>query len=166
MIVSFHSCFWFLCSYQLFEAERRINASLKHTDIGSDNGLSPGRRHAIIWSHSGMLSIGPLGTNFSEILIEVYTLSQKCIWKCCLEICGHFVSPSMFKNKPVAWITEKNQCYNPCQLTHRGRDKMDAISQTTFSNAFSWMKMHEFGLRFHRGLFLRFNLTIGQQWFR
>ena len=25
---------------------------------------------------------------------------------------------------------------------------MDAISQTTFSNAFSWMKMHEFRLRF------------------
>ena len=26
-------------------------------------------------------------------------------------------------------------------LTHWGRDKMDAISQTTFSNAFSWMRM-------------------------
>ena len=26
-------------------------------------------------------------------------------------------------------------------LTHWGRDKMAAISQTTFSNAFSWMKM-------------------------
>ena len=29
-------------------------------------------------------------------------------------------------------------------LTHWGRDKMDAISQTTFSSAFSWMKMFEF----------------------
>ena len=29
-------------------------------------------------------------------------------------------------------------------LTHWGRDKMAAIFQTTFSNAFSWMKMHEF----------------------
>ena len=27
-------------------------------------------------------------------------------------------------------------------LTHWGRDKMTAISQTTFSNAFSWMKMY------------------------
>ena len=37
---------------------------------------------------------------------------------------------------------------------------MDAISQTTFSNAFSWMKMHEFRLIFHWSLFLRFELTI------
>ena len=51
-------------------------------------------------------------------------------------------------------------------LTHWGRDKIDAISQTTFSNAFSWMKMHEFRLRFHWSLFLRFELTIFQYWFR
>ena len=31
--------------------------------------------------------------------------------------------------------------------THWGRDKMDAISQTTFSIAFSWMRMFEFRLR-------------------
>ena len=29
-------------------------------------------------------------------------------------------------------------------LTHWGQDKIAAISQMTFSNAFSWMKMHEF----------------------
>ena len=51
-------------------------------------------------------------------------------------------------------------------LTHWGRDKMDTISQTTFSNAFSWMKMHEFHLRFHWSLFLRIELTIFQHWFR
>ena len=33
------------------------------------------------------------------------------------------------------------------ELTHWGRDKMDAISQMTFSSAFSWMKMFEFQLR-------------------
>ena len=36
--------------------------------IGSDNGLSPIRRQAIIWTNAGLLSIEPLGTNFSEIL--------------------------------------------------------------------------------------------------
>ena len=51
-------------------------------------------------------------------------------------------------------------------LTHWGRDKMDAISQTTFSKAFSWMKMKEFRLGFHWSLFLRFELTIFQHWFR
>ena len=45
----------------------------KSTIIGSDNGLSPGWRQAIIWTNAGILSIGPLGTNFSEILIEILT---------------------------------------------------------------------------------------------
>ena len=45
--------------------------------IGSDNGLSPGRRQAIIWTHAGILLIGPLGTNFSEILIEIPIFSLK-----------------------------------------------------------------------------------------
>ena len=43
----------------------------KLTITGSDNGLSPGRRQAIIWTNAGILLIGPLGTNFSEILIEI-----------------------------------------------------------------------------------------------
>ena len=49
----------------------------KLTIIGSDNGLSPGRRHAIIWTIAGVLLIGPLGTNFSEILIGTETFSFK-----------------------------------------------------------------------------------------
>ena len=49
------------------------------TIIGSDNGLSPGRRQAIISTNVGILSIGPLGTNFSEMLIEIHTFSFKKI---------------------------------------------------------------------------------------
>ena len=30
------------------------------TIIGSDNGLSPGQRQAIIWTNAGILLIGPL----------------------------------------------------------------------------------------------------------
>ena len=45
------------------------------TIIGSDNGLSPGRRQAIIWTNAGLLLIWPLGTTFSEILIEIRTFS-------------------------------------------------------------------------------------------
>ena len=51
-------------------------------------------------------------------------------------------------------------------LTHWGWDKMAANFLTTFSNAFSWMKMYEFQLRFHRILFLRVQLTISHHWFR
>ena len=49
----------------------------KVTITGSDNGLSPGRRQAIIWSNAGILLIRPLGTNFSEILIGVQTFSLR-----------------------------------------------------------------------------------------
>ena len=45
--------------------------------IGSDNGLSPGWRQAIIWTNTEILLIGPLGTNFSEILIRIQTFSFK-----------------------------------------------------------------------------------------
>ena len=47
------------------------------TIIGSDNGLSPSRRQAIIWTNVRILLIRPLGANFSEILIEIYTFSFK-----------------------------------------------------------------------------------------
>ena len=47
--------------------------------IGSDNGLSPDRRQAIIWTNAGISLIGPLETNFSEILIKIHTLSFKKI---------------------------------------------------------------------------------------
>ena len=49
----------------------------KLTIIGSGNGLSPDRRQAIIWTNAGLLLIGPVGTNFSEILIEILTFSFK-----------------------------------------------------------------------------------------
>ena len=65
--------------------------------IDSDNGLSPGRHQVIIWINAGILFIGPLGTNFSEILIEIYKLSfKKMLLKSRLENDGHFVSASMF----------------------------------------------------------------------
>ena len=68
----------------------------KLTIIASDNGLSPGRRQAIIWNNAGILSIGLLGTNFSEIWSKFWHfLSRKCAWKCRLRNGGHFVSASM-----------------------------------------------------------------------
>ena len=51
-------------------------------------------------------------------------------------------------------------------LTHSGRDKMAAIFQTTFSNAFFLNHIYKFRLRFHKNLFIRVQLTIFQDWFR
>ena len=72
--------------------------------LGSDNGLSPGRRQAIIWTNAGKLLIGPLGTNFSEILIKILTFSFK---KMRLKV-------SSAKGRPF--------CLGLNVLTHGGRD--------------------------------------------
>ena len=54
------------------------NVTIPHkTIIDSDNGLSPGRCRAIIWTDTGILLIGPLGTNVNEILIKIRTFSFK-----------------------------------------------------------------------------------------
>ena len=47
----------------------------KLTIISSDNGLSPGRHQANIWTNAGILLIGPSGTNLSEIGIKIHTFS-------------------------------------------------------------------------------------------
>ena len=47
------------------------------TIVGSDNGFSPGRHQAIIWTNTGILLIEPLLTNFSEILTEFCMFSFK-----------------------------------------------------------------------------------------
>ena len=55
--------------------------------IGSDNGLTPGRRQAIIWTNAGILLTGLLGTNFSEILSKICIFSftkihlKNVVWK-------------------------------------------------------------------------------------
>ena len=47
----------------------------KLTIIGSDNGLSPGRRQSIIWTIAGILLVRTLGTNVSEILGKIHSFS-------------------------------------------------------------------------------------------
>ena len=49
--------------------------------IGADTGSSPGRRPSIIWTNAGILLIGRLGTNFSEISIEINKFSFKETWR-------------------------------------------------------------------------------------
>ena len=68
--------------------------------IGSDNGLSPGRRRAIIGTNAWLLIIWPLGTNFSEIYISKFIYFhwfhwRKCILKSRLRNVGHLASVPM-----------------------------------------------------------------------
>ena len=65
-----------LCSWWLTHWGRVTHICVgKQTIIGSDNGLAPGRRQAIIWTNAGILLIGPLGTNFSKISIKIQSFS-------------------------------------------------------------------------------------------
>ena len=65
--------------------------------ISSNNGLSPVRHQAIILTNARMLFIEPLGTNFSEIVIEIHTFSFKKM---------HM---KMWK---IAGILSRSQCVN------------------------------------------------------
>ena len=72
-----------------FHWQDRCSSSLTHwgrvphicvsklTITGSDYGLPPGRRQAIIWNNAGMSLIRTWWTNFSEILCEIRTFSFK-----------------------------------------------------------------------------------------
>ena len=81
------------------------------TIIGADNGLSPDRRQAIIWTHAGILLIGPLGTKFSEILIVTPTFSFKRVrWK-------------------MVAILSRPQCVKRCECTRNLWDYIDGLVQ-------------------------------------
>ena len=67
----------------------------KLTIIGSDNGLSPGRRQAIIWTNAGILLIQILGTNFSEILGKIHSFSFKKMHLKMSSAKGHLLSLSL-----------------------------------------------------------------------
>ena len=64
---------------------------------------------------------------------------------------------------PLVWSSNELQWLD---LTQWGRDKMVAIFQMTYSNAFSWTKMCEFRLKFHWSLFPVVQLIASQHWFR
>ena len=83
--LTFHICRLLYLSYPVPADGQALN-SLRPSDTyalvnyaitGSDNGLSLVRCLAIIWTNAGLLSIQPLGINFSEISIESQTFSVK-----------------------------------------------------------------------------------------
>ena len=76
------------------------------TSIGSDNGLSPGRRQAIVWTNAGILLIEPLGTNFSEFRIQNSSI---------------FIQENAFENVvcEMASILSRPQCVNISRLRSR-----------------------------------------------
>ena len=82
------------------------------------------------------------------------TLVQVMTW--CRQATSHYLSQ---------WWPRSLSTYGIAR-PQWGQNKIATIFQMTFSNAFSWMKMHQFWLRFQWSLFLGVQLTIFQHWFR
>ena len=62
--------------YQLHHSDRVTHICVnKLTFIGEDNGLLAGRRQSIFWTNAGIMLIGPVGTKFNEMLIEIPVFS-------------------------------------------------------------------------------------------
>ena len=108
------------------------------TIIGSDNGLSPGRRQAITWTNVGILLIGPLETNFSDILIEIHTFSFKKIHlkmssgkcrPCCLGL------NVLKESRPRLWsmAVKRIKSWN-CYLRRKVTRKIIANKLVVFTN--------------------------------
>ena len=136
----------------------------KLTTIGSDNGLSPSRRQAIIWTKNVRQNsfIFIQENAFENVVCERASIQSrpqwvKVWWYYDWRISANFRATT----RTSTWTFD-----NDSLLTHWGRNKMAAFSQTTLSNAFSWMKITEFLLKFHWSLFLRVQLTISHHWFR
>ena len=139
----------------------------KLTSIASDNGLSPGRRQAIIWTNAGILLIRPLGTNFSEILIEIQIFSLKKIhlkmlsakwWPFCLGlnvltsvtivviIYGTFspISLNPIRDEPCVFPTDDAPCwvrYWSAIARHHVIDRSQDDSVAMASCAISWRQI-------------------------
>ena len=83
----------------------------------------------------------------------------------CFIVNEHTTKCSSLANPYIRWyfISINGWMFDTCINTLGPRQ--NAISRTTFSSAFSWMKMHVFRLGFHWSL-LRFELKIFRHWFR
>ena len=88
--------------------------------------------------------------------------SELFLWDIRLSLKNYCCCPLTVSNSNVNFMFFTWSFVN---LTHWGWDKMATIFLTTFSNAFSWMKMYHFWPKLHWSLSLRVQLLISQHWF-
>ena len=119
----FHFLLWIkvpLIQHEPFNSLRPSDAYIgvsNLTIISSDNGLSPGRRQAIIWTDAGILLIGPSRTNFSEILIGIQTFSfKKMHLKMSSAKCRPFGLGLNVLRSVVLWLSSAAPTH--CQSSH------------------------------------------------
>ena len=127
----------------------------KLTIIGSDNGLSPGRRQAIIWINARLMLIRPLGTNFSEIWIGIQTFSFKKMQLKCRPFCL-----GLNELTPMAPAWSPIPCVLPVVLHKIGSEhktfsfagisySTKGVASTVFINTFLWLMWFDFTKTMH-----------------
>ena len=130
------------------------------TIIGTDNGLSPGRHQAIIWTNDGMMLTELLVTEFSEILIKIHTFSLKKMhlkmslvkWRpfclglnvlksyvpnnmiCYQLITNSSATPSTEHNASPSWTGSTGGTLTPSSPEQNGRHFADDIFRWIFVN--------------------------------
>ena len=157
-----------------------IPPSLIYISLNSFNALTP------IWH----ILVGKIFTIFAHSVINLemrckkYFEGFKYVYQLCYKSAGRyqFFSSSFWKfvlctnmfehfwNNMSVFLyslsVSPHHFLNKVMVTHWGRDKMASISQTTLLNAFSWMKMYEFRLKFRWSLFLSVQSTLFHHRFR
>ena len=99
--------------------------------IGSDNGLSPGRRQSIIWTNAGILLIGPLGTNFIEILIGILAFSFKEIH---LKMSSAKIAAILSRGRWVNWSGDVFILMKFCSLTALKMVKLRTVTKISVNS--------------------------------
>ena len=124
--------------------------------IGADNGLAPIRQQVIIW------------TKYDRVYWQMYaSLDIDELTKALLQFYFQLILDEVAAIEALTGVGILRIYMTIIYLsTQWDREKIPAVFQTTFSNAFSRMKVYEFRFKFHLSLFLSVQLTITQPWFR
>ena len=109
--------------------------SVNRTSIGSEDGLSPIKRQAIIWNNAGISLIGPMETNFNETKfihlfkkIHLKMLSGKWYPHLHLTASGHEYNSW---TSWISWSAEKN-------IVIKARALLMTVLWLSTSQAFPW----------------------------
>ena len=110
--------------------------------IGSDNGLSPGRHQAIIWSNAGILLIGSLGVNSSDNWIGIETFSIKKMHLKMLSAKWRLFGLSLNELMHISVYQGQSQdicCLNTLMARQNGRHFTDDTFKCIFLNQNVWI---------------------------
>ena len=93
--------------------------------IVSDNGLSPCRCQAIIWTNAGLLLIGPSGTNFSKNINSYIFIQENAFVNFVCKIAATLSPPQWFNLFTILFL------WCPC----RGPDQYEYINKHLYHKA-------------------------------